>query len=262
MYNGRRKETMKNQPLAQPVLLGKYDILLKGQLISYNLKRSHIARLIWLDVKRQTGLTVTIPHYYNIKYLQSYLESNASWILRNVSKYCADAPVAVAAAPQSTNTISYLGKSLKVMQNRCGCGLNAIELQQNKLIVSLNSSGTRLSAQELQQWLIVQATRLINEKVKKFSLIMGLAYNRVVIRDQRSRWGSCSCRRNLNFNWRLIMAPEPVLDYVIIHELCHLKEMSHSRSFWDLVALYCPQWHEHRNWLDDHCIELNAEFQL
>jgi predicted metal-dependent hydrolase len=262
MYNSRRKGTMNSQPLAQPILLGKYDITLKDQKISYTLKRSHTAKLIWLDIKRQTGLTVTVPPFYNIKNLQGYLESNTTWILRNISRYCSETLPSQSEPVRPANTISYLGKSLKVMQNRCGCGLNAIELQQNKLIVSLNSSGTRLSVQELEHWLKIQATSLINEKVKTFSKKMGLAYNRVMIRDQKSRWGSCSCRKNLNFNWRLIMAPEPVLDYVVIHELCHLKEMSHSKSFWDLVARYCPQWHEHRNWLDNHCIELNAQFQL
>ena len=58
------------------------------------------------------------------------------------------------------------------------------------------------------------------------------------------------------------MAPEPVLDYVVIHELCHLKEMSHSKSFWNQVTQYCPQWHERRDWLDNHCIELNAGIHL
>ena len=58
------------------------------------------------------------------------------------------------------------------------------------------------------------------------------------------------------------MAPEAVLDYVIIHELCHLKEMSHSKSFWDLVARYCPQWHEYRDWLDNHSLEITGKLKI
>jgi predicted metal-dependent hydrolase len=132
-------------------------------------------------------------------------------------------------ATRSVNTVSYLGKKLKITENHNACGLNAVTLEQNRLVVSLHSSGKNISAQELQQWMRKQATRMINDKVAKFAEEMGLKYNRVVIRDQRSRWGSCSWLKNLNFNWRLIMAPEPVMDYVIIHELCHLKEMSHHR---------------------------------
>lgn len=260
MYNGRRKEMMKNHAQALPILLGKYHITLDGQKIPYTLKRSSRARLIWLDIKRQTGLTVTIPKLYSTTQLPGYLELNSSWILRNMAKYCYESPSASAINIHPANTISYLGKSLKVMQNRNGCGHTPVKLERNKLIVSFNISGENLSSERLEQWLKTQAKKMINTKVKLFSQKMGLMYNRVVIRDQKSRWGSCSCLKNLNFNWRLIMAP--VMDYVIVHELCHLKEMSHSKSFWNLVARYCPKWHDYRDWLDNHCIELNAQLQF
>jgi len=262
MYNRCITATMKNQVLEQPILMGKYDITLGGRTISYTLKRSSKARLIWLDIKRKTGLTVTVPQNYNIKFLHEYLNLNASWILRNISRYCTEMPSASATATRSVNTVSYLGKKLKITENHNACGLNAVTLEQNRLVVSLHSSGKNISAQELQQWMRKQATRMINDKVAKFAEEMGLKYNRVVIRDQRSRWGSCSWLKNLNFNWRLIMAPEPVMDYVIIHELCHLKEMSHSPAFWELVARYCPHWHEHRDWLDNHCLEFKAQLKF
>ncbi len=148
------------------------------------------------------------------------------------------------------------------MHNRNGCGHTRVKLERNALVISYNLSGGSLTTEKLEQWLQTRAKTLITSKVKLFSQKMGLSYNRVVIRDQKSRWGSCSCLKNLNFNWRLIMAPEPVMDYVIVHELCHLKEMSHSKSFWNLVARYCPNWHDYRDWLDEHCIELNAQLQF
>ncbi len=258
MYNRPRDTTMSNPVYLHPILMGKYDIVLSGKTIPYTLKRSHKAKLIWLDIKRQTGLTVTVPQYYNILRLSEYLQKNTHWILTNYEKYCPDTLSCTAVPVQPVNTVSFLGKSLKVMQNRNGHGRTAVTLEQNKLVVSLHSSGANLSSEELANWLKAQAIRLIKDKVKMFSRRMGLVYNRVVIRDQRSRWGSCSCLKNLNFNWRLIMAPEPVLDYVIIHELCHLKEMSHSKKFWDLVAQYCPHWHEHRDWLDNHSLDYNT----
>ncbi len=92
MYNGRHKETMKNQVLAPPTLMGKYDITLDKQIISYTLKRSFKAKLIWLDIKRKTGLTVTIPYSYDVKYLPEYLKSNSKWIIRNLDKYCHEIP--------------------------------------------------------------------------------------------------------------------------------------------------------------------------
>jgi predicted metal-dependent hydrolase len=251
---------IKKKPPAQPVLLGKYDITLDQETISYTLKRSYRARLVWLNIK-PTGLTVTVPRNYNITRLADYLKSKSAWILRNLNLYCQASPAPVTVNSFPTNTISYLGKSLHVIAD-LHSGKDPVKMVQDTLIVNLNSQSAALLALQLECWLKARATELIRVKVHQFSLQMGLVYNRIVIRDQKSRWGSCSVLKNLNFNWRLIMAPEPVMDYVIVHEICHLREMSHSRSFWELVAEYCPHWQEYRTWLRKHSLELHAQPQL
>ena len=81
---------------------------------------------------------------------------------------------------------------------------------------------------------------------------MGVTYGRISIREQKTRWGSCSSAGNLNFNWRLIFAPESVLDYVVVHELAHRKEMNHSRTFYDIVESILPDYRISRRWLRDH----------
>ncbi|HEY8407997.1 MAG TPA: M48 family metallopeptidase [Gaiellaceae bacterium] len=87
---------------------------------------------------------------------------------------------------------------------------------------------------------------------------LGVRWSRIDIRDQRSRWGSCSTRGTLSFNWRLVLAPFEVLDYVVVHELCHLREPNHSRKFWRLVESRRPDWRLHRDWLHEHGPELLA----
>ena len=87
---------------------------------------------------------------------------------------------------------------------------------------------------------------------------LGVEVQRVQIRDQRSRWGSCSTRGTLSFNWRLVLAPFDVLDYVVVHELCHLLEPNHSRRFWKLVEQRRPDWRAQRDWLHEHGPELLA----
>jgi predicted metal-dependent hydrolase len=88
--------------------------------------------------------------------------------------------------------------------------------------------------------------------------VLGVRYERIAIRDQRTRWGSCSPRGTLSFNWRLVLAPFDVLDYVVVHELCHLREPNHSPRFWRLVASRRPGWREQRRWLREHGAELLA----
>jgi predicted metal-dependent hydrolase len=87
---------------------------------------------------------------------------------------------------------------------------------------------------------------------------LGVRYERIQVRDQRTRWGSCSTRGTLSFNWRLALAPHDVLDYVVVHELCHLREPNHSRRFWNLVESRRPGWREQRVWLREHGAELLA----
>jgi predicted metal-dependent hydrolase len=87
---------------------------------------------------------------------------------------------------------------------------------------------------------------------------LGVEPTRIQIRDQRSRWGSCSTRGTLSFNWRLVLAPFEVLDYVVVHELCHLREPNHSSRFWKLVEGRRPDWRRQRAWLHEYGPELLA----
>jgi predicted metal-dependent hydrolase len=88
--------------------------------------------------------------------------------------------------------------------------------------------------------------------------VIGVQPKRIQIRDQRSRWGSCSTTGTLSFNWRLVLAPFDVLDYVVVHELCHMREANHSRRFWKLVESRRPDWRAQRDWLWEHGPELLA----
>lgn len=90
------------------------------------------------------------------------------------------------------------------------------------------------------------------KRVSYFSHVLGVNYGKITIRDQKTRWGSCSSKGNLSFNWRLILAPPNVLDYVVVHELCHRKEMNHSQRFWALVESVMPEYREYRKWLKEN----------
>ncbi|GAB4273413.1 MAG: hypothetical protein Kow0029_13080 [Candidatus Rifleibacteriota bacterium] len=98
-------------------------------------------------------------------------------------------------------------------------------------------------------WLKSQARKAFNEEVFTLSNRFNLEINKVSLKDTSSRWGSCSSKKNLNFNWRLIMAPEEILRYVVVHETAHLQELNHSDRFWQLVRLRCPDFEKHRLWL-------------
>ena len=94
-----------------------------------------------------------------------------------------------------------------------------------------------------------EAKLLFPRRAAHFAPLLGVDFGRVSVRGQHSRWGSCSAKGNLNFNYLLLLAPPEVLDYVVVHELCHRKEMNHSPRFWAEVERLVPDWRKHRRWL-------------
>ena len=110
----------------------------------------------------------------------------------------------------------------------------------------------RYKREQLEKWYRKEAFALISEKAEEFAKPLSVHFERISIKDQKSRWGSCSSKGNLNFNWRIIMAPEPVCDYVVIHELCHLVFMDHSANFWNLVESICPGYKQYKKWLKEN----------
>lgn len=107
---------------------------------------------------------------------------------------------------------------------------------------------TRAEIHDLSQ----QAKRLFPERTAYFAQLLEVSYGRISIRSQHTRWGSCSAQGNLNFNCLLMLTPPEVLDYVVVHELCHRKEMNHSPRFWALVAQVLPDYSLHRQWLKEN----------
>ena len=109
----------------------------------------------------------------------------------------------------------------------------------------------KYTTKEIEQ-LREQARKLVTERVRYFAPIIGVSYGQIAIRTQHTRWGSCSSKGNLNFNCLLAIVPPEVLDYVVVHELCHRKELNHSESFWREVEKIIPDFKVRRKWLREN----------
>lgn len=138
-----------------------------------------------------------------------------------------------------------------------------VEITENTLSVVTGASneGTVGKFREeteaaVRKWYKEKAGTYIEERTAFYAGQMGVVYGQIRLKEQKTRWGSCSSRGNLNFNWKLIMAPPEILDYVIVHELCHLKEMNHSSRFWQAVGEVLPDYRMRRCWLKEHGAKL------
>ncbi len=229
------------------------SIILAGQPVSYTIRYSKKAKHIRLEIRSETGLTVIIPRSYSSKGVPALIKKKERWILEKLEKYNN------AQISRHNNTIKhgdavlYLGRHFRVVEVQSSENTVSLSMATDMLIVN-NKGGNRGLSAVIEDWYRKQALLLIEEKVKDFCARMGITYGKISIRGQKTRWGSCSKQGNLSFNWKLIMAPEPVIDYVIIHEIAHLTEMNHSNNFWRLVEYHCPEWRESRKRLKEYII--------
>lgn len=126
-----------------------------------------------------------------------------------------------------------------------------INMTENRLREEEKNREPKLTAEEIRA-LADKALDYIPKRAEYFSKILGVTYNRITIRNQTTRWGSCSGRKNLNFNCLLMLMPKEMIDYTVVHELCHLKEMNHSKNFYALVASVLPDYKEREKWFREN----------
>lgn len=231
-------------------------ITLAGQEIPYLLRTSARAHRLRLVIRPNSGLEVVVPQGAGTRWVEQTLREKAAWITTTLA-HMADHIVAPPPPLVDGRVLAYLGQPLRLtIRTGAPPGRYRAALGDGALALTVASAVEETVRAALEAWYRRQARTVFAERVARCNAAYGFTYGRVAVKDQKSRWGSCSRKGNLNFNWRLLLAPAPVLDYVVYHELAHLKVPNHSPAFWALVATACPAYNEHRRWLKQHGQEL------
>lgn len=204
-------------------------------------------RTIGLEVCRDATLIVRAPLHTSIEFINKLIEKKRSWIIKHQNFFEQQKPLTKQKEFVNGEEFLYLGDSYK---------LSIVEHQKKPLyfynVFLLSRKYLNRARQVFIRWYKEQARRKIAERVDLYSSMTGLKYNKITITSARKRWGSCSRKNHLNFSWYLIMTPLNVIDYVVVHEIIHLKEKNHSRKFWAKVALLLPEYKQYRKWLKDN----------
>lgn len=207
--------------------------------IDYRVRRSERARRVRVRVDPAHGVEVVLPRRASEREAAAAVRELRPWIERRMAEL-AQARAAVAARGA---TVPYLGRTLTLVGEP---GRTRVHQRGDTLLVPGGGVDHRPA---LERWYRRQARAEIAPRLDAAVAAVGARYRSLTIRGQRTRWASCSATGAMSFNWRLLLAPEQVLDYVIWHEVCHLEVMDHSPRFWSLVAQRCPDYREHVAWL-------------
>jgi predicted metal-dependent hydrolase len=216
--------------------------------------RSHpTARRLTLRVSRtRRAVYLTVPRNYDVKEANRFLTRSLDWVIERLDGVPESVPF------EDGAIIPFRGVLHEVkFAGRLSRGAIVAPLQRGRLMPQLIVTGAVEHApRRLADWLMAQARRDLDTRVTHHARNLGLRARRITVRDQKSRWGSCSTNGNLSFSWRLVLAPSFVLDYVAAHEVAHLAEMNHGARFWRLVQKTCPKLEEAKFWLQGNGIDL------
>jgi len=225
------------------------SVNLAGKNIAYSLIRSQKAKNLRIIVGGETGLEVVVPAKFDLDLVEPVLIKKQNWIIRKLDYFIRIRESLHICQPQSGHRVLYRGREYEVETVVTKKAAGTVQVEEGKLLVLVPAEAEKDCAAVLEGWYRTMARMLINQRIRVVNQELNLEFNRVAIRGQKTRWGSCSHLGNLNFNWRLVMAPLPVMDYIVAHELLHLVEANHSKKFWSLVENICPDYRDCREWL-------------
>ena len=217
-------------------------IEIKGKEYNYSLRKSKKVKRARLQIYPSNGLEVVIPYWYSENDLNHLLSSNSEWIKKNLEKIA-----------KVEDSFLFFGSQIEVLINNLSFRKNYYFYFDNKkqLTVIVPEENVLTKNELYHIWLKKEAQHYIPQRVSELAKKYGFEFNRVTIREQKSRWGSCSSKKNLSFNSKLLYFNHRIIDYELIHELCHLKEMNHSKRFWNLVNEIMPDYKVHKRALNN-----------
>jgi predicted metal-dependent hydrolase len=224
--------------------------LINGKPARYRVRRSAKARRLTLHVDKRDGLVVVLPRRMPLKEVGKMLAENAAWIDKQLDKHGVRyGPVRREYANGSK--ILVLGKPRRLVLHTWDDPRKPSQarLDADVMTVYLSAQDIFDVKSVLERWLRRTARQIITDRVAVLAARIGLQPGKLYIGERTTRWGSCSGSGNLSFCYRLVMAPLPVVDAVIAHELCHLRHLNHSRRFYRLLKLACPDYQVQMDWL-------------
>lgn len=223
---------------------------LSGTTVEYTVRRSDAATRARIDVDVH-GVTVVLPAGARLR-AEKFLKEKAAWVLekhREFARYRERVPDRTFEPGESFPVLDRDRELVVEPARRNELTDETIRLRRS----AVEQSSVKRALENFYRSL---AREQFTERADHYAPRMGVEYRGIEVRNQKTKWGSCSSSGTLGLNWRLMQAPPAIVEYIVVHELAHLREMNHSEAFWEIVAEFDPEYQDHRAWLREHSAEL------
>jgi len=215
----------------------------------YSVRRSDRARRARIQVTAE-GVEVIVPRRLPLEQVEPFVESKRAWIDRTLLRMRAAEAERPRPVLEDGGEVPYLGERLSLrVRVEPDRRRDHVVRRGDGLVVAVAADGPEAVLAALERWYRGRARSEVKRRLDAATARVGQSYAGLQIRGQRTRWASCSSKGAMSFNWRLLLAPPEILDYVVEHEVAHLEIHDHSARFWALLAERCPRFREHEAWL-------------
>jgi predicted metal-dependent hydrolase len=220
--------------------------------VPYRIRRSSRARHARIDVGGD-GVEVVVPDRFPMRKVEPFVREKQPWIERTLRRLAQSQAEFPPARLEPGGEVPYLGERLELRVRVEPWRVRTHVARRGQLLhVAVGEPGEAALREALERWYRRRARTEVEPRLKRAARRAGAGYKSLQIRGQRTRWASCSANGAMSFNWRLLLAPAEILDYVVEHEVVHLEVLDHSDRFWATLAARCPDWRRHESWLRRH----------
>lgn len=229
--------------------------------IAFNLVRSKRRKTSELIIENENEITLRVPYDKPIEEIMGIIQKKIQWILKKQDEHTRTRAEIKEHSYLPSSTLPYLGQNYILEFNvvRDKKGIDVVDFQDKKFLFTIYdpNNGNKIKTKDkvktlYEDWLKKQAEIIFKNKVETFSKIVKVNPKKIVLKKLKNRWGSITKKGTINLNINLIKTPEDVIDYIIIHELCHFKIKGHSFKFWIFLKQFVPDYKEKINWLSLH----------
>jgi predicted metal-dependent hydrolase len=208
----------------------------------YHVRRHRRARSVKLRAEQHKGLMITVPYRFSVRELPGILEENKDWIIKQLSRIHLQPSLVL---PDSITFYS-IQQTWKINYEPADHIFRMTTHAPNEIMLQGDQTDYQRCRKILLHWIKKQSKLHLTAELQRISQETQLHYNGLMIRGQKTVWGSCTSRKSISLNYKLFLLPAHLMRYVIIHELCHTKHLNHSTNFWSLVARFDPDYEQHR----------------